>query len=1210
MSAWRYILASLRQYRRVHLAVAAGVAVATAVITGALLVGDSMRGSLRDLALRGLGRIDSVVLGQHPFRAALAQELFAAPAVKQHFAEVLPLLLTQGAATRQDGGEVHRATGLNVVGVTPQFWSLALDNGSPSPPVSRGNEVALTASVAHELGATVGDFVVLRIPLAGATPADSALGEKEETTASRRLKVTAILDENAAHTMARFTLRPTQQAPRNAFVPLATLQSLLELSDLANALALAANDPQAARTDDALRAVEDALHPELADYGLAVEEGSPADEGPAAYVRIAADRLVIPSHVVETVERLFGNAGVQPVVTYLANTIVAGDRKIPYSTVAGVDSTTTLGPVVDAEGAPVELADNEVALNDWAAEDLRVAVGDDVTLTYYEPETTHGELREHEPLRLTVRAIVPLVDAAGKPTAAADPKFAPELPGVTDQESIESWELPFELVEEVRDKDEDYWDEHRTTPKAFVSHALATRLWSTRWGTESVLRIPLPPGERLGEGSATSDDASSPTPAAPGASRGLGSVNAALNIATVLRDALDPAEMGLALLPAKQQALRAASGTTPFDGLFLGFSFFLMASAVMLTALLFRLGIEGRAREVGLLLATGFSPRRLRRLLTGEALAVAAAGAAVGTAAGVAYAALMVHGLNTWWVDATSEPFLELHVTPRSIAIGFAAGLAVAVLTMWWSLRRFARLAPRQLLAGDHQPPLALRSASRWSSAWLPAACLLAAVGLGAAAVRFEGEAQAGAFFGGGALALIGILAAVRGKLREARTNSPTSLSLSGLALRNARRNPSRTMLSLALAATASFLIVALSAFRLAPTERGAGGFDLLATADLPLHYDLNTSEGRKRLGFSSEDDGALAKCTIVSFRVHDGEDASCLNLYQTSQPRVLGAPTKLAEVRKFQWAMVATNMNSPAPSPSEERAGERGEAGTRFNTSPPTPLRRGEGSRGDREASPWFLLNADLGNDANGRPIVPMVLDRNTAFYSLKLYALGDQLTIRDAADQPVTLQIVGMLTNSILQGDVIVSETNFLRLFPEVAGRRFFFIDRKPDGPATAALATLLETQLGDFGFDAVDARERLAALMAVQNTYLSTFQSLGALGLLLGVVGLAVVQLRSVVERRGELALMQAAGFRRRRLVRMVLTENLVLLAGGLVIGCGAALAAVLPHAIVEQVGAPWQTLAILLAVVALAGTIAAWLAARIALRAPLIPALRGE
>ena len=77
MDAWRFILASLRHYRRIQFAVALGVAVATAVLTGALLVGDSVRGSLRDLTLQRLGRIDSVLVAGHMFRAALADELAA-----------------------------------------------------------------------------------------------------------------------------------------------------------------------------------------------------------------------------------------------------------------------------------------------------------------------------------------------------------------------------------------------------------------------------------------------------------------------------------------------------------------------------------------------------------------------------------------------------------------------------------------------------------------------------------------------------------------------------------------------------------------------------------------------------------------------------------------------------------------------------------------------------------------------------------------------------------------------------------------------------------------------------------------------------------------------------------------------------------------------------------------------------------------------------
>ena len=99
-------------------------------------------------------------------------------------------------------------------------------------------------------------------------------------------------------------------------------------------------------------------------------------------------------------------------------------------------------------------------------------------------------MHEHSPPpTFKLKAIVELKTADGEPTSAADPKLTPELPGVTDQASINDWDLPFELVETIRRQDEDYWDEYSTTPKAFVSLETAKRLWESRWGTFSLLRI-------------------------------------------------------------------------------------------------------------------------------------------------------------------------------------------------------------------------------------------------------------------------------------------------------------------------------------------------------------------------------------------------------------------------------------------------------------------------------------------------------------------------------------------------------------------------------------------------------------------------------------------------------------------------------------------------------------------------------------------------
>ncbi len=121
-------------------------------------------------------------------------------------------------------------------------------------------------------------------------------------------------------------------------------------------------------------------------------------------------------------------------------------------------------------------------------------------------------------------------------------------------------------------------------------------------------------------------------------------------------------------------------------------------------------------------------------------------------------------------------------------------------------------------------------------------------------------------------------------------------------------------------------------------------------------------------------------------------------------------------------------------------------------------------------------------------------------------------------------------------------------------------------------------LESDLADQGFDGRDSRELLAELLAVQNTYLSTFQTLGALGLLLGTFGLAAVQLRSVLERSRELALLRAVGFHDGKIVRLVFLESFILLLAGLGVGVLAAAIAVFPHFVFGNASIPWLQLAI--------------------------------
>ena len=117
--------------------------------------------------------------------------------------------------------------------------------------------------------------------------------------------------------------------------------------------------------------------------------------------------------------------------------------------------------------------------------------------------------------------------------------------------------------------------------------------------------------------------------------------------------------------PVRAQAIEAASGTTDFGEYFLYFSFFLVVSGLLLTGLFFRVGVEQRLREVGLLEAIGLTPRGVRGLFLREGSGSRSSAACSASPARSATRALIMLGLRTWWVGAVGTTALVL----RAVAV-------------------------------------------------------------------------------------------------------------------------------------------------------------------------------------------------------------------------------------------------------------------------------------------------------------------------------------------------------------------------------------------------------------------------------------------------------------------------------------------------------------------------------------------------------------
>jgi ABC-type antimicrobial peptide transport system permease subunit len=302
----------------------------------------------------------------------------------------------------------------------------------------------------------------------------------------------------------------------------------------------------------------------------------------------------------------------------------------------------------------------------------------------------------------------------------------------------------------------------------------------------------------------------------------------------------------------------------------------------------------------------------------------------------------------------------------------------------------------------------------------------------------------------------------------------------------------------------------------------------------------------------------------VVPFRLREGDEASCLNLNRAQVPRVLGVdPRALSELKAFTFSGAVD-----------------------------------KSANGD----PWSLLS-----HPEDQGTVPAIGDMNTVEWALGK-SLGATVPYVDDRGNPFQLRIVGILSNSILQGGLLISEENFVRMFPSRSGYQVFLIDAPPG--RSAAVAQELGKGLEDVGMDLTPAPERLADFNTVENTYLSIFAVLGGLGLLLGSLGLGVIVLRNVLERRGELALLQAVGFGQGALQWLVFSEHSLLMVLGLLVGVLAAVVAVLPALQSPGSEVPYLSLGLTLAGVFLSGFLWTWAATTVALRGPLMAALRNQ
>ncbi len=351
ISMFKFIIRSFSYYLRAHIAVILGAAVSTMVLTGTLMVGDSVESSMEKTTELRLGNTHYIFSGPDRFfRSALSAEIADSLNIS-----VAPVLQLNGIASSQGGS--LKAYPINIAGIDEHFEDIIPGNENFKIPAA--NEAYISENLSNRLLLKEGDDFLLRIEKASLIPRNAPFVSEADNQISLRLKVGQVL---GAEKLGRFNLKTSQTAPFNVFLSLSFLNQRMELEGKINHLLITENSGINAQS--VMSSIK--KYWKIEDLGLQI--GS-VNQGKQWEIR--SDRVFIDSTVMKAVSEI--DASPDWLLTYFANFLKSGERKTPYSFISA-------GPFMPEDQAHHS---NDILINSWLAEDLGAVAGDSIEISYY-----------------------------------------------------------------------------------------------------------------------------------------------------------------------------------------------------------------------------------------------------------------------------------------------------------------------------------------------------------------------------------------------------------------------------------------------------------------------------------------------------------------------------------------------------------------------------------------------------------------------------------------------------------------------------------------------------------------------------------------------------------------------------------------------------------------------------------------------------------
>ncbi len=1090
------IAKNLKFYRKPWLTILAGTVISTAVLTGALVVGDSVRYSLDQLTETRLGKTHFAIQPRERFfRQQLAVELSG-----QLKTNVVPVLQLEGIAVNNSNDS--RINRVEVLGIDDRF--IKLWNNSAGQIAE--NEAILSRNAAEKLNLKQGDEFILKIRKQSKASENAPFVSEKEPLVTFLLKVSAIAGDEQ---MGRFSLKSNQSAPFNIFISLPDMARKVELEGNANLMLIAGNDNNVVTSQKIDSALRFCWQPDDAGLEFKPIPGSRNFE-------IRSGRIFIDDQVAKAIRTSV--PGAEPVLTYLVNALSAKGKSTPYSFVTAADFDN-------------QLSENEILISNWLADDLGVKAGDSIQLRYFKM----GALRKltEDSARFCVRTILPITNPM------FDRTLMPDFPGMTDAGNCREWETGAPVdMSKIRDKDEQYWNDYRGTPKAFISVAAGQKIWDNAFGHATAFRYQAD-------------------------SSGI------IKLKNHLMSRMLPSDNGLGARNVYTEGKVAAARSTDFGSLFLSLSFFIIVAALMLSALLFSLHAQKRMAETAILATLGFRKKDILGILFAEAIIIVVLGSFAGMVSGVFYNKLLLIGLNTLWNDAVRTSILQVHIVPATLITGFISGVITALLALSFVIVRNLSKPLSVAIKGIAPALPRIKNNRKTISLTITILFTLATILMIVYSIFTSQGDTSGIFLTSGGFLLVAGIALLDYLLMKSGQKPRYSvLGFYTLVLCNIRLKKSRTLTAISLLAIGIFTVIITGANRKTfygaenSRQSGTGGFLFWAETTVPVLDDLNTHEGKSTYGLG--DEKTLQNLHFAQILSLTGNDASCLNLNQVAQPRILGInPALFDSLQSFSFDDLHPSVNS---------------------------------------AHPWSILN-----NLSAPGIVPAFADQSVITWGMQK-KIGDTLLYTTENGKILKVVIMGGLANSVFQGNILVSAGAFSRYFPSTAGSEVMLVDG--DFTQRSATRQRLEYLFQDYGIVVTPTSERLAEFNSVTNTYLSVFMLLSGLAMIIGTLGLGIVLLRSLAERKQEIALYQALGFTPKFTRKLIYTENLFILLYGIGLGLLAAITGIMPSFFSPAFHLPATFLALTLLVIFLSGLVWIYFPVKAALRKNVIQSLRQE